>query len=356
MTDPFDLLAGLDESRPLPVSLRDRLETALRGAEAARPLDAVLAARLTTQMTDPVAQLLADLDAPRPLSPAFRAALAGQLRRRSARRGWAAAAGIALVASAAAVLVAVRTPDTSQTTAGSQPAASRTPAASAEPTAASGGSAAVGAAPAPVRVSAAPAPAMALPPAASGSGSTGGGVGAAPGSATGSGTSSLTSVTPDAGPLRGATTVRLRGPGLRTARTVTFGGAAGTGLRVNADGSLTVRTPAASAPRSVSVVVRLRDGSRVTRADGFTYVAPPHLDAAAPSSGPMGGGTWVTLEGTALARTTTVRFGETAATEIKVLSDTRVQARAPAHSAGPVDITLTTPGGTSNGVRYLYLP
>lgn len=354
MSDPFDLLADLDEPRPLPTALRERLAAALLRDGAARPLDADLAARLTNRMTDPVAELMTGLDAPRPLSPAMRTALGHSLQRRP-RRVWAAAAGVAVVASAAAVLLVSRTPAGDQLTADSRPSPS--PSAAASPTAAAPGSAsgsgnAAGALPPPAAVqpAAPPVPTVAGPTAASGSA----GVAAAP--AQGSAAQPLTTVSPDAGPLRGGTTVRLRGPGLRTAQSVSFGTAAATDLQVHADGSVTVRTPASTAAGPVPVVVRRRDGSEVSRDGGFTYVAAPRLDSATPSTGPAAGGTWVTLDGSALGRTTAVRFGDVASPEVRVLSPTRVQARSPVHTAGPVDITVTTPGGTSNGVRYLYLP
>ena len=164
----------------------------------------------------------------------------------------------------------------------------------------------------------------------------------------------LTSVSPDAGPIRGGTLVRLTGPGLRRARSVTFGAAAGTRLRINDDGSLTVRTPPSSRPAAVTVVVRLADGRQVTRRAGFSYLAAPTLDSAAPTAGSAG--TWVTLDGSALARTTIVYFGAVAARHLEIESDNRVRALAPAHSSGPVDITVSTPGGTSNAVTFVYVP
>jgi hypothetical protein len=51
-----------------------------------------------------------------------------------------------------------------------------------------------------------------------------------------------------------------------------------------------------------------------------------------------------------------VRFGDSAATRIERVSDTRVRALSPTHAPGPVDVVVTTPGGTSAPVRFLYLP
>ena len=55
----------------------------------------------------------------------------------------------------------------------------------------------------------------------------------------------------------------------------------------------------------------------------------------------------VTITGTVLTGATAVSFGGTAATHMTVVNDTIVTATAPAHAAGAVDVTITTPGGTS---------
>ncbi|MEV7471829.1 IPT/TIG domain-containing protein [Streptomyces kronopolitis] len=88
---------------------------------------------------------------------------------------------------------------------------------------------------------------------------------------------------------------------------------------------------------------------------GFTYtsVSVPVLSSVSPNSGPPAGGTAVTLTGTGLTNASAVRFGATAATSFTVVSDTLITAVAPAGS-GTVQVTVTTPGGISNGVSYTY--
>jgi hypothetical protein len=65
------------------------------------------------------------------------------------------------------------------------------------------------------------------------------------------------------------------------------------------------------------------------------------------SAGPMAGGTTVTINGCGFTGTTAVNFGTTAATSFNFVSDNQVTAVSPAHAAGTVDITVTTPMGTS---------
>jgi hypothetical protein len=57
-------------------------------------------------------------------------------------------------------------------------------------------------------------------------------------------------------------------------------------------------------------------------------------------------GTQVTVTGTGFSGATTVDFGSTAGTSLTVSSATSLTVRAPAGS-GTVDVTVTTPGGTS---------
>ncbi|MHB1787607.1 MAG: S-layer homology domain-containing protein, partial [Acidimicrobiales bacterium] len=70
------------------------------------------------------------------------------------------------------------------------------------------------------------------------------------------------------------------------------------------------------------------------------------VTAVTPSSGPVAGGTSVTITGIGFTGATAVQFGTTAATSFTVTSDTSITATAPA-GTGTVDVTVTTPNGTS---------
>ncbi len=73
----------------------------------------------------------------------------------------------------------------------------------------------------------------------------------------------------------------------------------------------------------------------------------PSVTGVAPTSGPMSGGTLVTISGTGLGAATTVLFGSVAARAVTVVSDTRATATSPAEPQGVVNIRVKTPGGTS---------
>ncbi|WP_174377884.1 IPT/TIG domain-containing protein, partial [Nocardia asiatica] len=86
----------------------------------------------------------------------------------------------------------------------------------------------------------------------------------------------------------------------------------------------------------------------------YVYAPAPTLASVYPDSGPETGGNTVTLTGTGLTGTTAVRFGGVPAA-FTVIFDSRISATAPP-GAGPVGVTVTTAGGTSNSIGYAYVP
>ncbi len=78
-----------------------------------------------------------------------------------------------------------------------------------------------------------------------------------------------------------------------------------------------------------------------------------------PSSGPLGGGTTVTITGSNFTGATGVSFGNVPATSFTVNGDTSITAVSPAAgNAGPVDVTVTTPAGasaTSSADQFSYV-
>ena len=74
--------------------------------------------------------------------------------------------------------------------------------------------------------------------------------------------------------------------------------------------------------------------------------APPTVTSVSPDTGPAAGGTSVTMTGTNFAGVTTVSFGGAAAASFDVVSPTQIIATSPT-GTGTVDVTVTTPSGTS---------
>jgi hypothetical protein len=167
----------------------------------------------------------------------------------------------------------------------------------------------------------------------------------------------ITGASPDHGPTAGGQTVTLSGSGFRSGMQVSIGGTPATGVNVVSPTQATVVTPSHAAG-AVDVSVSTLGGS-ATLDDGYSYVVAPTLTSVSPTSGPTTGGTSVTLTGTGLTGTTAVTFDGVAATSVVVVSDTEVTATAPAHSAGAVDVSVTTPGGQAtldDAFTYVVVP
>ncbi|MDA8081470.1 MAG: IPT/TIG domain-containing protein, partial [Actinomycetota bacterium] len=163
----------------------------------------------------------------------------------------------------------------------------------------------------------------------------------------------VTGVSPNSGPTAGGTNVTITGTNLTSATGyfVYFGNSQGTNMVVVSSTSITVTSPAES-PGVVDVrVVSSLGESATSSADQFTYIAPvtsaPTVTAVSPNSGTTAGGTTVTITGTNFTGATVVAFGASTGVSFAIVSSTTISATSPVGSAGPVDITVTTPSGTS---------
>lgn len=78
-----------------------------------------------------------------------------------------------------------------------------------------------------------------------------------------------------------------------------------------------------------------------------TLLTLPYITDMTPVFGPTAGGTVVTITGINFTGATQVFFGLTPAASFIVNSDNSITAVSPPHPAGPVDVTIVTPAGTS---------
>ncbi len=158
----------------------------------------------------------------------------------------------------------------------------------------------------------------------------------------------VTNVNPGAGPITGGTAITITGTNFVGTPTVTVGGSACTSVVLVSPTTITCVTPAHAAGQ-VEVIVTTTNGSNVTTgtANDFTYTTGPTVTSITPNTGPAAGATIVTITGTNFtASGLIVRFGTVTATA-NFISSTTIVAVAPAQSAGVVDVTVQTPGGTS---------
>jgi hypothetical protein len=151
------------------------------------------------------------------------------------------------------------------------------------------------------------------------------------------------------------TVAAITGTGFVSGAKAMFGSKAATSTTFVSATQLKATVPAGSG--TVDVTVATPGGTSATSsADQFAYVMPS-VTSISPNAGPVAGAQNVTIHGTNLTGATHVSFATAAATNVTLVSDTELTATTPAHAAGTVDVTATTPKGTStvsSADRYTY--
>jgi hypothetical protein len=186
----------------------------------------------------------------------------------------------------------------------------------------------------------------------------------------------VSGISPTDGPAQGGTSVTLSGSGFSRTTSVSFGGTPAASFSVGSDTSLTAVSPPGTAGARVGIQVTTAGGTSLeTSADRFIYLGPPTVTGISPSSGPVAGGTTVTITGTnfnttpgettvqfganqaQLARCATCRMAETSNTTASCPETTLCYAFSPAGS-GVVDVRVTVGGvqsATSSADLFTYL-
>jgi hypothetical protein len=167
-------------------------------------------------------------------------------------------------------------------------------------------------------------------------------------------------VLPASSPNTGAgTPVTIEGNYFGTTPSVFFGGVPATGVHVNWNGELTADAPADPAGSATDqVVVTVTTGAGSSTATGtaqvneFTYAptSTPSVTSVSPTSGPQIASGSITIHGSNFndGVTPIVDFGGVASIGSMTYSASQITATIPPSiSPGTVDITVTTPAGTS---------
>lgn len=98
------------------------------------------------------------------------------------------------------------------------------------------------------------------------------------------------------------------------------------------------------------------EGQTVKQSDIDALFATATVTTISPNSGVAAGGTNVTITGTNLAGCSGVTFGGSAATNFKVVSNTRITCTTPAHATGAVAVVTKDDAGdvtTASGFTYV---
>jgi alpha-tubulin suppressor-like RCC1 family protein len=160
----------------------------------------------------------------------------------------------------------------------------------------------------------------------------------------------VTEVQPGAGLVQGGTAVTISGYNFTEVLAVKFGSREASAVTVNSPTSLSAVSP----PGTGTVDVTVMTGAGTSPAsplDQFEYVPlgdPPVVKKLEPDEGPSAGGRRVTVTGKDFSGVTAVTFGAAAAGSFTVnAQQTSILAVSPAEPPGTVEVTVTTPNGTS---------
>lgn len=117
-----------------------------------------------------------------------------------------------------------------------------------------------------------------------------------------------------------------------------------------------VTNPAASTTNTMEAATSSNTAPVLSGDYTTTAATAPSVTSLTPTSGPIAGGTLVTLTGSGFTGVTQVSFGSTVAPDFTVVSDTEIQVSSPTvNSSGSVPVTVTNSAGTSSAsVLFTY--
>ncbi|MEU0581483.1 IPT/TIG domain-containing protein [Streptomyces griseoincarnatus] len=157
-------------------------------------------------------------------------------------------------------------------------------------------------------------------------------------------------ISPNQGSSGGGTLVTITGTNLTGTTAVRFGTRPATAVTNVSPTTVTAVSPSGSG--AVGVTVTTPGGT--SNPIPFYYVGAPFKQTLSPASGSTAGGETITINGTGFSSATSVSFGANTAVPT-VVSDSQLTVTAPAGAAGSVGVSVTTAGGTNNGLSYTYV-
>ncbi|CAM5260232.1 hypothetical protein SHIRM173S_09585 [Streptomyces hirsutus] len=158
-------------------------------------------------------------------------------------------------------------------------------------------------------------------------------------------------ISPNQGSSGGGTPVTITGSNLTGTTAVRFGTRLATSVTNVTPTQVTAVSP--SGTGAVGVTVTTPGGT--SNPIPFYYVGAPFKQSLSPAFGSTAGGDTITINGTGFSSATSVSFGANTAVPT-VVSDSQLTVVAPAGAAGSVGVSVTTAGGTNNGLRVHLRP
>ena len=164
---------------------------------------------------------------------------------------------------------------------------------------------------------------------------------------------SVSSASPSQGPTTGGTVVTITGTGFQTGNAVSFGSVQSTAVTVSSNTQIQAMSPPESAG-TVAVTVTNSSAQSSSLPSAFTYTSAPSVTSISPNSGPVTGGSTVTILGSGFQSGATVTFGGIAAQSVTIVGSTQIQAVTPVSPAGTVSITVTNSNSQSGTLASVF--
>lgn len=164
----------------------------------------------------------------------------------------------------------------------------------------------------------------------------------------------LISASPNNAPISGGTIVTFQGTGLENVQSIAFDGVLCSNLvNPGSSTSVTCTTPVHSAGPSVITVIST-DGQSSTFSSGFIFNLPPTLSSININSGPLSGGTTVTIHGDGFMNGASVDFDGVQCGTVTIINANTLTCITPSHSSGPKTVTVINPDTQSGNAPGMF--
>ena len=156
---------------------------------------------------------------------------------------------------------------------------------------------------------------------------------------------SLLAISPSGGPLNSATNVTFTGTGFKSTTKIYFGTTLCTNTFVFVDSTtITCKSPVSATEKMVDIKIENTDGQFITATSAFRYQEAPTISAISIDSGPLLGGTNITITGTKFLLGAVAKVGGVNCQNSGYISGTSFSCITPPRAtAGVVAITLQNP-------------
>ena len=167
----------------------------------------------------------------------------------------------------------------------------------------------------------------------------------------------IESISPQMGPIEGGTEVTMVGQNFQPGAQLWFGPYLASNVVVENSLIIHVDTPGAGAPGTVDVKIINGDGQSGTLTKGYTYMLAPELSGIVPKTGPVTGGTPVSITGANFAPGVVVKFGIDECLDLALVDSAHILCSTPPGPEGLVDVVAVNLDGQTAvlGQAFEYL-